>query len=239
MSRLLLKRNLYTQVVHELGLRIVRGDLKPGDTFPAEPDFSQELGISRTVTREAIKALTEKGMVVSRKKIGTQVQPRSNWNLLDPDILHWEYEAGPRNAFLQRLTEFRLIIEPAASEMAARRASPEEISLIERAYQDMVDAVDEPDKYIDADMRFHAAIVRATHNDLLERVVHVTRTALVSSRIVTVQRPGSSRDALPLHRAVIDAIINKQSQMAYDAMHNLINRARRDIDTIIGPDELS
>lgn len=215
---------------------MVTGDLKPGQTLPTEPELSQNLGVSRTVVREAIKSLAEKGMIVSRPKTGTQILPRSAWNVLDPDILNWEYQAGPRDAFLYRLTEVRLIVEPAASEMAAQRATEDEIAAMFEAYREMTEAVDDVDSYIDADMRLHAAILRAAHNDLLERVVSVIRTALISSRKVTVQVPGSSRAALPLHLAVVEAIANHQPRVANEAMRNLISRARTDIDALIGPE---
>ncbi len=229
-----LRHNLHQQVVNELGLRIVRGDISPGATFPNEADLSLQLGVSRTVTREAIKVLKEKGLVVSRPKTGTQVQPRSKWNLLDSQVLEWAFADGAQDSFLHQLTEIRLIIESAASEMAAQRASPEEINAIEKAFHDMEASVDEVDAYIAADMQFHAAIVRASSNEFLEQIVNVIRVALISSRRVTVQVPGSSRAALPLHLAVLDAIRSHQPQNACRAMCHLIVRARSDIDEIMG-----
>src|SRR5258708_13594967 len=107
------RRNLHRHLVEAVGLRIVRGEIKAGETLPTEADLGAEFGVSRTVTREAIKVLAEKGMVESRPKVGTQVQPRQQWNLIDPDILNWEYELRPRQPFLHRLTQLRLVIEPA------------------------------------------------------------------------------------------------------------------------------
>jgi DNA-binding FadR family transcriptional regulator len=95
-------------------------------------------------------------------------------------------------------------------------------------------SVDDVDVYIAADMQFHAAIVRASSNEFLEQIVNVIRVALISSRRVTVQVPGSSRAALPLHLAVVDAIRSHQPQNAYQAMRHLIVRARSDIDEVMG-----
>lgn len=226
------RRNLHRRLVEAVGRRIVRGEIKAGDTLPTEADLGAEFGVSRTVTREAIKVLTEKGMVESRPKVGTQVLPRPQWNLIDPDILNWEYEIGPREPFLHRLTELRLIIEPAAARMAASRATDQELALITAAYERLADSVETVDEYISADMQFHAAIVSAAHNELLEQIVNTIRVALISSRKTTTQIPGESKRTLPLHRAVADAVAKRDPQEAYRAMENLINRVMEDIDQV-------
>src|SRR5690242_7577196 len=102
MPSLKLRKNLRKQIVDEIGISIGRGERQAGDTFPSEPELGVQLGVSRTVIREAIKILSEKGLVESHVKTGTQIQPRHRWNLLDPDILAWEYDAGPRQAFLYK-----------------------------------------------------------------------------------------------------------------------------------------
>jgi DNA-binding FadR family transcriptional regulator len=234
MAHLRPKRGLHEQIVRELGLEITRGTLRVGDVLPNEDNLSSGLGVSRTVTREAIKVLAEKGMVISRPKKGTQIQPRECWNLLDQDILDWEYEVGPRDVFFRRLHEVRLILEPAASELAAKRAKPEQVAAMLEAYRQMEASVDDNPAYITADMQFHAAIARGAHNDLLTRMLDTISAALISSRKVTTQIPGGSRAALPLHYMVYDAILNQQPQRAYDAMRYLVIRAHADIERIIG-----
>ena len=87
--------------------------------------------------REAIKVLAAKGLVEARPKTGTRVSPRHRWNLLDPDVLAWQQDGSSPVAFLSKLTEVRLIIEPAAAELAARRANAREIEAIEGAYREM------------------------------------------------------------------------------------------------------
>lgn len=237
------KRNLNQQIVDELGLRIVRGQVKPGETFPNEVELSNELGISRTVTREAIKVLTEKGMVISRPKLGTQVRPREQWSMLDADILHWEYIAGQRDILLQQLTEVRLILEPAAAELAALRANADDYSAMEAAYQAMATAIGTRaafEDYIEADLQFHAAIVHGAHNELLLQVINVIRVALVDSRIVSASAAGRERDAysenLPQHRVILEAIRDRKAEQAFLAMRSLIQTSRPQADL---PDLLS
>src|SRR5258708_30255254 len=166
------RRNSDRHLVEALGPRIVRGEIKQGYTLPTEADLGAEFGDSRIVPRQATKGLAEKGMVESRPKVGTQVQPRQQWNLIDPDILNWEYEVGPREPFLHRLTELRLVIEPAAARMAASRATNQELALIQTAYERLAQSVAEIDEYINADMQFHAAILSAAHHEPVAQIVN-------------------------------------------------------------------
>lgn len=227
------KRSLSRQVIDNLGLSVVRGDFRVGAALPNEADLSTGLGVSRTVIREAIKVLSEKGLVDARPKVGTLVLPHARWNQLDADVLNWEYETGPRDQFLARLTEVRRIIEPTATCLAAERAADAEIAAIERDYQAITQCVDDVDRYIAVDLQFHAHIVQASHNEMLEQIVNTIRAALIASRKVTTQLPDSARAALPLHYAVLDAVRQHQPVQAEAAMTALISRASADIQHII------
>src|SRR4051812_45996852 len=101
------RRGLHGAVVHDIGVRILRGDLRPGDVLPAEEELGGELGVSRTVLREAIKVLAAKRLVESRPKTGTRVLPRGEWNLIDPDVLAWRLEADPDEQFFADVNELR------------------------------------------------------------------------------------------------------------------------------------
>ena len=126
------RSNLHDRIVEALGMRIVRGDFGE-ETLPSEPVLSAELGVSRNALREAIKVLARKGMVEVRPKTGTRVLPRSDWSLLDREVLSWKEAASPSLNHTLDLVEFRLIVEPKASFLAARRASNEEIAIIDEA----------------------------------------------------------------------------------------------------------
>jgi DNA-binding FadR family transcriptional regulator len=78
---------IHAGVVHGIGRRIVRGELASGEILPEQGELSRQLGVSRTVVREATKVLATKGLVESRSKRGTVVLPRTVWRLLDPDVL--------------------------------------------------------------------------------------------------------------------------------------------------------
>ena len=94
------RQNLSEQIVRQIGLSIMRNDFKPGDTLLSEPELSLQFNVSRTVLREALKMLGAKGLIQSRPKIGTRVRSRAEWNLLDPDVIAWQYETSPNTSFL-------------------------------------------------------------------------------------------------------------------------------------------
>ena len=92
--------SVHVSLAGEIGLRIVRGDYPPGTILPNEAKWSEVFDVSRSAVREAIKMLMAKGLLSSRPKIGSWVEPRERWNLLDRDVLGW-YAASPdRESFL-------------------------------------------------------------------------------------------------------------------------------------------
>src|SRR5438477_494398 len=111
------RRGLHGAVVHAIGVRIVGGELTPGEPLPSEDELTGELAVSRTVLREALKVLAAKGLVEPRPKTGTRVRERRFWNLLDPDVLAWRLETGSDSdpGFFRDIIELRRIIEPEAA----------------------------------------------------------------------------------------------------------------------------
>jgi len=227
------RRNLHGQIVHTIGRQILRGELRPGDPIPMPHD----LPASRTAVREAIKVLAAKGLVEARPKTGTRVRSREAWNLLDPDVLAWRHDGAPPLRFVRTVTELRSIIEPGGAALAATRASSADLAAIERAYHDMEAAVP-PDRpmdvqaFVEADTRFHTAILQAAGNDILEQLAHVVAVALRASFEITSRIPGSARATLPRHRAVVDAIRTGRAATAGAAMRRLVTSIDRLIDEL-------
>jgi DNA-binding FadR family transcriptional regulator len=222
-------RSLHGQVAHDIGARILRGDLAPGEVLPNEAMFSARLKVSRTALREAIKVLAAKGLVESRPKTGTRVRPRGDWNLLDPDVLAWQLAAGPVERFVEELFELRQMIEPAVAAMAARRASPADIKRIEQAFRDMEAAGNDSERWIEPDLRFHHAIMLATGNELLGPLAALIETALATSFRLSSANWDGPRHSLPLHGAILEAIRRHDQEGAAAAMHRLLDGAAEDV----------
>lgn len=218
-------RNLHGQVVNELGRRVASGAYPAGALLPNEELLCQELHVSRTALREAIKVLAAKGLLEPRPRIGTRVRPRDQWNLLDPDILAWRCATGADAEFLRHLTELREIIEPAAASLAANSRSPEQLAAIASALKDMHDAPDIA-RWIEADLAFHTAVLRATNNPLLMPLAAIIGSALESLLGVSARSAGDFKRALPDHQKVFDAIQSGDSQSALHRMAGMLSDTR-------------
>jgi len=223
------RQSLPEQIVHQIGISILQNDFKPGDILPTEPELCVQLGVSRTVLREALKLLIAKGLIESRPGMGTRVRPRSDWDLLDHDIIAWQAEAGEPLSYFRDVCEVRLMIEPMAARLAASRATDEEIASIDAWCQRMALAVNDPHAYTSADLQFHAAIYTASHNELVPQLMTALHAALRASRIITSHVAGANEHAMPLHQAVAQAIHTHDEQKAEDAMRALVMATLDDI----------
>jgi DNA-binding FadR family transcriptional regulator len=228
------KQNRFARVVEDLGSRIVRGELRPGDPFPNEADLGREFGASRSVIREAVKSLAAKGLLESRTRTGIRVLPASHWNLLDLDVLGWRYAAMEPHAFFRELFEIRMMIEPEASALAAERASAEEIDVIAKAFGVMAtaEAGRTTEDAIMADLDFHRAILSAAHNDLLMQMGKLIGVGLlISYRIST----GHYTLFIGRHREVLTAISKRRPDTARRSMERLLAETRGHLDTHLDP----
>ncbi|MGH7044347.1 MAG: FadR/GntR family transcriptional regulator [Acetobacteraceae bacterium] len=224
-----LKRNLREQLVEQLGGDIVSGRLQPGEALPNEEVLLNRYDVSRTVLREALHVLSGKGLLDARPRRGTIVRPRSEWSQLDPEILGWRHaatEVGGQS--LDHLMELRRIIEPAAAALAAKRATAEDRAAMTGAYRAMEKAGRDVTDFVDADVRFHVACLGAARNEFLLPVAHVIRASLVASMRITNRDGETNRTvSLPLHKAVLDAILSRDAASARDAMQAHLDDTER------------
>lgn len=214
------KRNLFAHVVEELGIRIIRGDLAPGDPFPIEADLGREFGASRSVIREAVKSLAARGLIESRTRTGIQVLPPIHWNLLDPEVLNWRYSFMPSAQFYNELFEIRLMIEPKAAALAAQRATARETAEIADAFSEMLEASRTGVSGVDADLRFHRAILAAGQNALLLQMGNLIAVGLYISHKISSE---SFTVFLPMHKKVLDAIRARDAKSAQQSMEQLLS----------------
>lgn len=215
-------------VAGKIGRRIVSGQYRPGDTLPTEPRIQAEFGVSRTAVREAIRLLSAKGLTASRPKIGTRVRPTVDWNMLDPDVLRWQLDQNPSEEFIHALFEMREIIEPAAAERAAERATPEELDRMGVAMEGIQNEARASPEQIKADIDFHMAILEASRNPLLRSVGAMIASAL-SISFSLGWRTVMAEDAVLQHRAVYDAIRRRDGEQAFLAMRKLLRNAKGNV----------
>jgi DNA-binding FadR family transcriptional regulator len=226
-----LKQGLHMRIAEYFGVQIMNGEYAPGTVFPTEAALGTSLGVSRTAIREAIKVLASKGLVEVRRKTGTRVRPIEDWNSLDPDVISWKFsdESGTRGA-IRDLTELRRIIEPVCAYLAAQRANKDQIIEIEKALNDMESAAGKTEATVDADLRFHLAILDATHNSFMRPFGALIQAGLRASFRLTNADKEAYRRSLVKHRTVYTAIQSGSAQQAEEAMHAVLRGSHRDIE---------
>ncbi|MET8781126.1 MULTISPECIES: FadR/GntR family transcriptional regulator [unclassified Streptomyces] len=230
------RRGVHGQTVETLARRVLSGEIPEGATLDMAA-LQSELDVSLTALRESLKVLAAKGMVDARQKRGTFVRPRSDWNLLDADVLRWQFAessgTGANPALLRNLGEVRGIIEPAAVRLAADRRTDADLEALRTALTAMSQEGD-PSDAVEADLAFHRALLAATHNELLERMEMVIESGL-AQRDQLVHSAPHSEDPVPSHRAVLDAVRDRDPDAAERAMRALLDQATRDLDKVSGP----
>lgn len=229
-----LGRNLTYGLLEALGRAIVVGDYRKR-SFPTEAELARIHGVSRSVTREAVKMLSAKGLVGARPKQGTFVQPESVWNLFDTDVLRWLLERRTSLALLREFNELRVAVEPHAAKLAAARAAPSSVAAVGAALLRMHEADEGRDDPLDADIAFHVAVLEASGNAFFSQFRDVVETALRSSIRVTNRIAGRSA-AVDEHRAVYDAIAAGMPDRAERAMRDLIEAVLRLIERVAAED---
>ena len=223
------RESLHHILAQDIGARILKGEFAPGSLLPKEAEWSRTFGVSRTAVREAIKMLMAKGLIVSRPKIGSRVQPRSSWNLLDRDVLAWYCAATDYRHFLASMQQVRHILEPEAAALAATNHTLAQLRSIEAAFAEMRDA-DSLAAWNAADVRFHLAILAAAGNELLVPLGFLIESALGNMFDYTAQHNENMRQVLPLHEDILRAIVQRRPDAARQAARRLLT----DTDRVIG-----
>ncbi|WP_175853665.1 FadR/GntR family transcriptional regulator [Burkholderia anthina] len=222
---------LHRQVLNQMGEQICSGQLAPGDVLPSEDELAEQLQVSRITIRETVKSLSAKGMLQVRRRYGTVVLPRAQWQLFDPDVITWRARAGTVDeSLIQDLMELRVIIEPNAARLAARRATDEDRIAIRRAYRAMERAVAGDGEYVPADLAFHGAILTACHNQFVQQMQNALSSILQTSFELSSEIAGGPARSLPMHEALCVAIENGDEAAAEQAVLTLIRRAEQDFE---------
>ncbi|MGO1768364.1 MAG: FadR/GntR family transcriptional regulator [Microbacterium sp.] len=229
------RRGVHGTTVEVLGARILDGGLEPGETLDLQR-IGAELDVSMTALREAIKVLTAKGLLGARQRRGTFVRPRSEWNLLDTDVMRWRYASGNAGTLLHELLEVRAVVEPSAAALAAERRGDADVETLREAVEQMAAAhPEDPEAMIAADVAFHKALLQATGNELFAQMAVFLDPAL-SLRDELVHGHDVD-DPVPSHAAVVDAIDAGDTEAARDAMGALLAQSAADAATVLDDEE--
>lgn len=228
--------NLHRSVTRILALRIIEADASTGPfTFPNEDELCIQLGVSRTVVRESMKVLADKGMVEMKPRAGTKALPRSRWRLLDPDILAWQSESRLDPAFLRHLCEVRLAIEPTAAGFAALRGTDEDFARIERCYRERKSRAKSlaQEEGIELDLEFHRAVVAASHNPLLDQLSATISAPLRAALAFTSKLPAAVELDLEAYSRLLEALHERDPLAARKASDEIVGLAMLAVEEAI------
>jgi DNA-binding FadR family transcriptional regulator len=219
---------LHGTIARQLGIAIVSGHYQPGDLLGGEISSSERFAVSRTAYREAVRILAAKGLVDARPKVGTRINARSKWNLLDPDVLDWTFDTEPDVQLLNSLFELRNVVESAAAGLAAQRRSAAHLKAMRTALNGMAKFTLATPAGRQADLDFHSTLLDATNNPYIISLTSGVSAAISTTTIYKQRKRPLRRDPLPDHLRVFEAIAEKDSQQAQVAMSELIELARMD-----------
>jgi DNA-binding FadR family transcriptional regulator len=227
-ARLLPRRSpagrLGVAVVAELVELIVTGQVKEGELLPPEGPLSEHFGVSRTVLRESVKRLEEKGLVIVSQGRGTQVRAPGYWNMLDPVVLSALIDNDETLGVLDELTIVRASLESAMAGAVAEARSADELRRLEHALTAMRESESETDSFRQADVVFHYAVMEISGNRLAENIAkHLYKRAVESSRYQGINPPDAVALTLDEHAAIVDAIERQDVVGAQKAMHHHIH----------------
>jgi DNA-binding FadR family transcriptional regulator len=212
-------------VVEALVDAIVSGRYQPGTLLPPEPVLCDSFDVSRSVVREAMKLLEEKGLVRARQGHGTTVSPPDDWNMLDPSVLDAAIRADETMQILDALVDVRVALESAMAATAAHSMGDAELAELGNLLQEMSTQLHDPALYLASDTRYHDFIMRSSGNRLGRSIIRAIHPhARASSRYNPPADEESIRLAHVGHTAIYEQLLRHDPEGAAAAMREHIGR---------------
>lgn len=206
-------------VLNELVQSIVTGEFTPGDALPPESVLSAQFGVSRTVIRETMKRLQEKGMVTVAQGRGTHVNDSTSWNVLDPLVLTTMISNDSTLGVLDDLSVVRGALEAAMAAAAANTVDEDARTRLRESLDAMVEHVDDSVAFREADVQFHLAVMELSDNSLAENIARVLIAHAVGSDRFTGVDPAHAFElTLAEHEKILEAISAGDPEAARIAM---------------------
>lgn len=217
---------LHAQVLNQLGLAVCGGELLPGTVLYID-ELVERYAVSRSVVREVLRVLSSMALVESRRKRGTRILPRSEWNVYDPQVISWRLASGGRLDQLRSITELRGAVEPEAARLAAERATPDTASDLVGIAAKMWAAGqgDDEKEFLSLDIEFHRLVLASSGNEMFLKLHEIVATVLAGRHLYGLMPHRPDDEALDLHAEVATAIQRRDGARARDAMRRIMDQA--------------
>lgn len=219
--------SLNLQVLQTLGSAIIGGELPVGCVLTLD-ELQRRFGVSRTVVRDAVKALQAQNLVSSTPRVGIRVLPRTQWDRLAPAVIRWRLASDDRIEALREISELRMGLEPAAARLAAARATPQQVAVLQQAAYAMTMTAAIPDlqTYLRHDIRLHRTMLEATGNQMVASLAYIIEEVLTGRTQEGLMPDHPNPDAVALHKTVADAIGGHDGASAEAAMREIVTEAQ-------------
>ncbi len=213
---------LSDRVTDEIEALIVQSRLQIGDKLPAERELAKQFGVSRTVVREAVRALVAKGMLEVRMGSGTIVCAPSAASVSQSMAL---YLRGNQRQFdFAHVMEVRSLFEVEIAGLAAERHTADDIQKMSVILKQAVE-IDTREKFIQWDMDFHLLLAHATHNDLFPLLLDSVAEVMRTTRAMAFDIPGAPARSYKYHSAILEQVEKGDRQAARRAMREHLAEA--------------
>lgn len=211
------------RIIIEIGQQIVGGKYVPGAALPAETELCEEFETSRNIIREVLRALMAKRLVEVKRYRGAFVTLRNQWNYLDTDVLNWVLAQDYDPRLIASMSEVRNLVEPTIARWAAERATSSELAVIEAALNDMIAHHQERERFNEADIRYHEAVLAAVHNPVLQQLsVAISSLQRAVFERTYMSDEGNMPRTLREHQELYDAIRHQDADAAEQAAMAMI-----------------
>lgn len=217
---------LLSSILDTLGEEIVSGKQPEGHTFTLH-DLSERFDISRTVAREAMRALEQLGLVSSSRRVGLKVLPQSEWNVFDHAVISWRLRSDEqRPAQLESLRELRDSVEPGAARLAAVNATQEQARRLRELAEQIVDLAGQDagnsEAFQEADLQFHALMLEASRNEMFIALTQPIMGIMSGRALYGIMPDDPHVDTMQIHVELAAAISRGDADAAEDASRRLL-----------------
>jgi GntR family transcriptional repressor for pyruvate dehydrogenase complex len=207
---------LASRVTRQIEHLIIEGHLQLDDRLPPERELARQFGVSRTVVREAVRALVAKGLLEVRPGSGTMVRSPTAETITQSMTLF--LRAGKPELDYEKVLEVRRVLEVEIAGLAAERRTAKDLEEMEEILHEASEIQDDRDRFAKSDVDFHAALARATHNELFSLLLDSVVDIMIKVRQMGFDVPGMPVRALKHHRAILEQVKASDPQRARQAM---------------------
>jgi len=225
------EQRLYERVVGKVLELISSGEWKSGYRLPSERELSEAFGVSRTVVREAVKALEARGVLESATGSGISVR-RADFNIVSQSLQTYMQLAN-RDDFEIRLNEVRRVLEVEMVVLAASRVTPEQRTQLRQICKQMREGQNTAKQMAELDFRLHITLAEATQNDLFKVLLAPLIDQLHNHIILTWEDfPRPVEQVFDQHEAIVSAVENGDADAARQAMMKHLMFSRQVLEDI-------